>query len=198
MDSIRKANRAAKNNHQAPASIVPLPGITTEQVISLPDNASTNNRVVHNRLSLAPINPDAEIADKQMLIQAQQQQQQSPYFLQSEITPHAVRAPVYDMTTLAAGHATVYSLPAAGPFYSHPAPAATPDMEKRVRKRIAQRLVKEIGKPKSEGAAHFKKIQKKLTTKDPAISRVIADVELEDSQDTLAYLHMIDSPLPKK
>jgi hypothetical protein len=132
-----------------------------------------------------------------MLIQAQQQQQQqqSPYFLQS-----AARAQVYDLTTPAAGHPPFYP----GPFYSHqaptsaPAPTATPDMEKRVRKRIAQRLVKEIGKPESEEAAHFKKIQKKLTTKDPAISRVIADVELEGSQDTLAYLHMIDSPLLKK
>jgi hypothetical protein len=175
--------------------------VTTQQVISLPDNAATNNRISRNKLSAAPINPAAEIAEKQRLIQAQQQQ--SPYFLQNAITPLAARHPVYDLTTPAAGHAIgLYSLPAAGPpFYSHPAPApapaATPEMDKRVRKRIARTLVEEMGKPESEETAHFKKIQKKLTTKDPAISRVIADVELPDSQGTLAYLCMTETPPPK-
>jgi hypothetical protein len=173
--------------------------VTNQQVISLPDNAATNNRIFRNKLSAVPINPAAEIAEKQRLIQAQQQQ--SPYFLQCAITPLAARPPVYDLTTPAAGHATgLYSLPAAGPpFYSHsaPAPAATPEMDKRVRKRIARTLVEEMGKPESEETAHFKKIQKKLTTKDPAISRVIADVELPDSQGTLAYLRMTETPPPK-
>jgi hypothetical protein len=48
-----------------------------------------------------------------------------------------------------------------------------PEMKKRVQKRLAETLVKEIRKPVPEETANLKRIQMKLTTKDPALSCAI-------------------------
>jgi hypothetical protein len=205
MDTIRKGNRADQKLEFA-SSKVPLPVVTTKAPIRLPENSTTNNRVSRNKLQDQPIDPRAEIERSQRQIQ-EQQQLLSQY--QGVVTPHTKRAPVERMPPMgSANHVDLTSLGSAAaplsraffdltaPVYGPAAvlPAATPEMEKRVRKRIAKTLMKEVGKPLSEEVVVLKRIQKKLTTKDPALSRSIEDAEPEDSQEAIQYLKLLDSP----
>lgn len=126
--------------------------------------------------------------------------------LQGFVTPHAKQAPLgsippsgnsfdlssfgyagaapaqqlYDLTTPVSyhGHAAALSSVAYRPASVLPL-GSTPEMEKRVRKRIGKALMKEAGKPLSEDTTTLKRIQKKLTGKDPALSRAITDAEPE-------------------
>ena len=71
-------------------------------------------------------------------------------------------------------------------------------MNKRVRTRVAKKIANERKSMKVCDLQMYKKIQKKLISKDVHTSTALSDADLPQSQDALEYLKAITSPPNEK
>jgi hypothetical protein len=159
----------------------------------LPANRSTSNQVSRNRLSDTPINPNKEVVDVKALLDRSRQ-----YVTPNAKTPIDVdllhTTPFIHYGMLPPPH-RLYDLPVASPLNP------TPPFEKRVRKCVSKDLYSKGRTITPDTKAETIKVPKKVIKKDPIFFKALADIaddELEsvqDSQEALAYLRMINSPV---
>jgi hypothetical protein len=180
MDSIRKENREAAKQAAKETSVTPLPGITT-------NNAATKNRWHRNRLSKEPIQSAAVVGQSRAL-QTQAQQSVNRYGYGTKTPPSAV-TPRQHHEPSALDNAPVAAMPHPEAL---PVAAATPDMERRVRKRVGKTILKGKDLP-VEKLKGLKRVYAKLIAKDSATSLALTDVEehLEGSQEAADYLEQL-------